>query len=354
MSTVVTAWQSIKLGDVIKLEYGKPLPDSKRKSNGAYPVYGANGAKDRTDEYYCANESIIVGRKGSAGEITLTEQKFWPLDVTYFIKLNDKKYNLNFIYYLLSSLELKKLAKGVKPGINRNEVYSINVLIPPLHEQKRIAFLLDSAFASITKAQEDAEKNLLNSRKIFELYLQGIFAARYNGWEETKLGEFICLEYGKPLPNTKRKPDGIYPVYGANGEKDRTDEYYHDKKSIIVGRKGSAGEINFTEKKFWPLDVTYFVKIDDKKSNLNFIYYLLNSINLKKLAKGVKPGINRNEVYSINIRMPNLPEQQCIVTILDSLSAETKKLETVYQKKLNSLEELKKSILQKAFSGELI
>ena len=58
------------------------------------------------------------------------------------------------------------------------------------------------------------------------------------------------MEYGKPLPKSKRKDGGLYPVYGANGEKDRTDEYYHDKQSIIVGRKGSAGEINLTEKSF--------------------------------------------------------------------------------------------------------
>jgi len=62
------------------------------------------------------------------------------------------------------------------------------------------------------------------------------------GWQTKKLGELIRLEYGKPLPHEKRKADGKYPVYGANGEKDRTDEFYFNKPSIIVGRKGSAGE----------------------------------------------------------------------------------------------------------------
>ena len=120
------------------------------------------------------------------------------------------------------------------------------------------------------------------------------------GWEVKKLGDVLELEYGKPLPADKRKQNGKYPVYGANGEKNRSDEYYYDKLSIIVGRKGSAGEINFTEEKFWPLDVTYFVTFDNKKYDLNFIYYLLSKLELPSLAKGVKPGINRNEVYSIN------------------------------------------------------
>jgi type I restriction enzyme S subunit len=75
---------------------------------------------------------------------------------------------------------------------------------------------------------------------------------------------------------------------------------------------------------------------------------------LPKLAKGVKPGINRNEVYEIRVNIPSLPEQNRIVVKLDALSTETKKLEAIYQQKLNDLEELKKSILQKAFKGELI
>ena len=118
-------------------------------------------------------------------------------------------------------------------------------------------------------------------------------------WEIKKLGDVLKLEYGKPLPKYKRNSNGKYSVYGANGEKDRSDEYYYDKHSIIVGRKGSAGEINFTEEKFWPLDVAYFVTFDIKKHDLKFIYYLLSKLKLPSLAKGVKPGINRNEVYSI-------------------------------------------------------
>lgn len=58
------------------------------------------------------------------------------------------------------------------------------------------------------------------------------------------IGEILQLKYGKPLNAHERKPNGCFPVYGANGEKDRTDKFYHDKPSIIVGRKGSAGEIN--------------------------------------------------------------------------------------------------------------
>jgi len=83
------------------------------------------------------------------------------------------------------------------------------------------------------------------------------------GWKLKKLGEVIQLEYGKPLPKNDRQEEGAYPAYGANGVKCRTNLFYKDKASIIVGRKGSAGEVTLTEDKFWPLDVTYFVTFDE-------------------------------------------------------------------------------------------
>ena len=98
---------------------------------------------------------------------------------------------MNFLYYLLGNLELPKLAKGVKPGINRNEVYSINVKVPPLPEQQRIIAILDKAFAAIATAKENAEKNLQNARELFESYLQSVFANQRERWEEKKLGE-VC------------------------------------------------------------------------------------------------------------------------------------------------------------------
>lgn len=174
-----------------------------------------------------------------------------------------------------------------------------------------------------------------------------------NNWQTKKLGEVLKLEYGKPLPKSQRKDDGFYPVYGANGTKCFSDKFYFNKPSIIVGRKGSAGEINLSEKRFWPLDVTYFVTFDDKKYDLKFLYNLLFTLDLPKLAKGVKPGINRNDVYSIHVKIPSLLEQKAIVKKIDALSAETKKLEAIYKQKLADLEELKKSVLQKAFAGEL-
>ena len=93
------------------------------------------------------------------------------------------------MFYLLKNLNLQKLAKGVKPGINRNDVYSISVMIPSLPEQKLIVAILDNTFESITKAKENAEKNLKNAKEVFENYLQSVFENKGEGWEEKKLSQ---------------------------------------------------------------------------------------------------------------------------------------------------------------------
>ena len=118
--------------------------DIKEFSKGNKSINGIELAKLflKFNNFLYENPSIIVGRKGSAGEITLTEPKFWALDVTYYVTFDEERYSLDFLYYLLKKLDLPSLATGVKPGINRNNVYSISVKVPTLSSQKRISAVL--------------------------------------------------------------------------------------------------------------------------------------------------------------------------------------------------------------------
>jgi type I restriction enzyme, S subunit len=366
-------WEIKKVGDIIKLEYGKPLPDSKRKYDGAYPVYGANGEKDRTDEYYYDKPSIIVGRKGSAGETNLTENKFWPLDVAYFVTFDDEKYDLRFIYYLLGQLELTKLAKGVKPGINRNEVYAINSSIPLLPEQQRIVAILDEAFESLSAAKAKSEKNLQNARDLFESYSNTIFAQRGKQWEKKKLYELSDVQSGgTPLRSRKEYWNGNIPwyssgelnnVYTPASERfiteiglENSNAKIFPKGSLLVGMYDTAAmKMSITDRDSAFNQAIAGIKPTDK-IDLLFVMYSLNSFKpyILNLRRGVRQNnLSLEKIKNIEIRIPPLYEQRSIIYQLNSLSSETKKLEVVYQKKLADLEELKKSILHKAFAGEL-
>ena len=144
-----------------------------------------------------------------------------------------------------------------------------------------------------------------------------------------ELGSVLTLEYGKPLDKSLRNGKGNIPVYGANGVKAMTAQSLVNEKGIVVGRKGSAGEVNMTEGPFWPLDVTFFAKFDHKTFDLKYLYYLLKSLNLPQMARGIKPGINRNDVNKLKVLSVDLEEQKLIVSKVDELMVLCDQLESV-------------------------
>lgn len=349
-------WEVKKLGDIISLEYGKPLGKSKRKLDGLYPVYGANGIINRTNTFLINKKSIIVGRKGSAGEINYSEDSFWPLDVTYYIKYNENEVYLDFLFYLLKQLDLPKLAKGVKPGINRNDVYSIKTTIPTLSEQKQIVSTIDKCFSAIDHAKTNIEKNLKNAKEIFQSELNSIFTNKGEGWEEKTLGEMIEIRNGKNQQGVLSE-SGKYKIMGSAGNiMGYATDFICEAGTTIIGRKGNISKPIYINERFWNVDTAFgFYPKNENVIDKRFVYYVCLGIDFKSMNRGTTiPSLVKSELQTININFPkSLKVQEVIVHKLDKLSSECKELETLYQQKLNYLEDLKKSILQKAFNGEL-
>ena len=288
-----------------------------------------------------------------------------------------KKIDPEYLFYFLSQDRFRDAGSKVMTGavghkrVPKDFIERYEIPLPLLPEQRRIVAILDEAFQGIDRAVANTEKNLANARELFESYLDAVLSANdgqtsklnsaivaqddvvREGWRKLQVRKVLKLEYGKPLPKEDRSANGEFPAYGANGIKCRTDRIYFDRPSIIVGRKGSAGEVTLADGPFWPLDVTYFVTYDDRQHDLKFLYHLLKSLELPKLADGVKPGINRNRVYNLEAAFPPLPEQKRIVAILDELKANSTGLVCAARRKLDLLAGLKQSILHKAFAGEL-
>jgi type I restriction enzyme, S subunit len=384
---VKKGWEIKSVGDILKLEYGKPLAESERKLKGHYPVYGANGEKDRTDRFYYDKPSIIVGRKGSAGEINLTEKKFWPLDVTYFVTFDDSKYDLRFLYYLLKTLELTKLAKGVKPGINRKEVYSQNTKIPPLGEQKRIVGILDEAFAGIAIAKANAEKNLQNARALFESHLQSVFTKHRKECVERKLGDETLLEMidgdrGTNYPqssdfhkeghclfmNTKNvRPNGFDFETTMFITKEKDSQLRKGKlkrHDIVMTTRGTIGNIGLYSDDIVFKDIRInsgmlIFRVNQKQILPAFLFELFRSqivkTQIKKHTSGAaQPQLPIKTLVNFTIPVPiSLKMQQSIVGTINKFSNETNRLAAIYERKQAALSELRQSLLHRAFAGAL-
>lgn len=172
------------------------------------------------------------------------------------------------------------------------------------------------------------------------------------GWIETTLGKVVEFKYGKSLPAKKRDNVG-YAVYGSNGEVGRHSKPLTHGQTLIIGRKGSIGEIHFSNDKCWPIDTTYF--IDDLYAQpFLFWLYLLRSLRLSDLNRATAlPGLNRNDAYGISIALPPLNEQKRIVAKIEKLQARSRRAREALDTIPALLEQLRQSILAAAFRGDL-
>lgn len=369
-----------KLGDIIKLEYGKPLQQSDRKTDGRYPAFGANGAKARTDKYFYDKPSIIIGRKGSAGELTLTNGRFWPLDVTYFVTHDKNETDLLYIYHLLKTLNLPSFARGVKPGINRNDIYAIKVDLPSVEEQQQIVARLDAAFKKIDHAIELSEKNIQNAQNFFQAYLKSIYSNSPTDWSSSMLGEItskigsgatpkggrsaykdegICLIRSLNIYDTYFKYENLAHLSDAQAEK--LNNVTLEPKDVLLNITGaSVARCYVTPANCLPGRVNQHVSIiraDKSRLLPEFLHYELISEKYKKMLLGIGEGkgstrqaITKGQLQEFRVYYPAaLEEQQELVSKIDLLLSKSKELGLNYKIKRTDLVALKQSLLTQAF-----
>ncbi|EOZ2999379.1 restriction endonuclease subunit S [Pseudomonas aeruginosa] len=148
-----------------------------------------------------------------------------------------------------------------------------------------------------------------------------------NGWVWRRFGEVFSLEYGDNLPADKRSNTGEYPVYGSNGVVGTHSTCFVDSPCIVVGRKGSAGALNLClSRGCCVTDVAYYC-IPPSAFSLDYAFKLFHTLGLDSLGKGIKPGLNRNEVYELVVAAPPIAEQHRIVAKVDKLMALCDRLE---------------------------
>ncbi|MFT5985198.1 MAG: restriction endonuclease S subunit [Planctomycetota bacterium] len=375
-------WEDKKLMEIADVSTGK-YDANHANDHGIYRFYTCayNHVMCNTNRF--SGESLILPGNGvNVGEVFYYDGEFDAYQRTYII--NKIKIFPRYLHYHML-LYWKELGTKLQYGSATNFIkignfQNYDVSYPPLYEQQSIVAILDTAFVAIAKAKANAEQNLKNAKELFESYLQGVFENKGDGWEENMLGELAdekcTLSYGIVQPGDEYT-DGI-PVIRPTDLKSkficvdglkRIDPKLADgyKRTKLIGDelllcvRGSTGIVSIALKELEGANVTRGIvpiRFNTKLVNQDFGYYLLISNYIQKQIRAKTYGaalmqINIGDLRKILTPYPSIKEQQIIVQKLDALSLETKKLEAIYQQKINDLEELKKSVLQKAFAGEL-
>lgn len=390
-------WEVKKLVDVCIVERGSsPRPIDKYTTNAGDGVNWIKiGDTKGVDKYifstkekitkegalksrYVQEGDFILSNSMSFGRPYIMKTDGYIHDGWFVLRLHDF-IDTEFFYHLLSSPlvneQFHKLASGsVVKNISSDLVKKVVLPIPRLPEQQRIVAILDEAFDAINQAKANVEQNLKNAKELFESYLQSVFETKGEGWEEKKLGE-VCITGagGTPLKSHKDYYESGTIPWLRSGEVDKKDifecELYISEKgfknssaklfpknTVLIAMYGAtAGQVGILRFECSTNQAVCGILPNDNFIP-EFLYYKFLSGKQKLVAQavgGAQPNISQIKIKNTRVPILTCKEQQSIVAKLDALSEQTKKLERIYEQKLTDLEELKKSILHKAFNGEL-
>lgn len=397
MNTLPKPFPKNALNECLDLEYGAALPERVRTGR-RYPVFGSNGVVGRHSNFLVPGPGIVMGRKGSVGEVCWSTESYWPIDTAYYV-IPKGDANLRWLYWLLKWSNLKRLdaATGV-PGLNRGDVYALMEHQAPPPDQIHIAGVLDTVDEAISNAEAVISKlRHIHAGLLHNLLTRGLDAhgqlrdpvAHPEKFQESPLGripkDWECKRLKDLVPPNRRitygivqpgefDPNGILLIRGqdyisgwASQESffkvalSRHESYRRsltkagDLLICIVGATTGAvaqvpgwiDEANITQ-------TTARVVCEPNKLVARFALYVLRSeLGQKQVRRYVKgsaqPGLNLQDVEMFWTPVPNTDEQRVVADILDNHVAN----EISASSELKKLRQLKSGLMTDLLTGRV-
>lgn len=301
-------YQELKNDKLFKFYYGKgnKIPED---IGGKYDVYGANGVVSHINEYNCEDVSII-GHIGAVGMVNRCKGKcFVTYNGTIAEVVDKTKVNSQYLYYVLTTLNLPSYKKGSQPFLSVSDFERIKIAVPPLEIQCEIVRILD-AFTSLSSELSSE----LNARQKQYEYYRNFFV---NKEKNKNLSEVLKIKNGKDY---KALGTGDIPVYGTGGIMTYTSKFAYDKPSVLIPRKGSLNKLYYVEEPFWNVDTIFYTEINEDVAIPKYVFYCLENEHLEELnTAGGVPSLTQAVLNKVKIYIPSLDEQREIVSILDKL-----------------------------------
>jgi type I restriction enzyme, S subunit len=301
--------------------------------------------------------SVILSSRAPIGHLVINTE---PMATNQGCKglIPRKQIDHKFLYYYLGSIVdlLNDLGTGATfKELSGGKLKEVPVPLPPLPEQQRIVTLLDEAFDGIATAKANAERNLQNARAIFESHLQSAFLGVHDGWVRLPVAECFKVRSGDFLP-AKSMAEGGIPVYGGNGIAGFHNTGNLSGDQVVIGRVGAkCGNVRYVNHDIWLTDNAFHISQYFRPFNPAFLARLLNFKDLRQTAnQAAQPVISYTTIKDVSLCFPTRVEEQAAINArFDELEEQVKSLESIYQQKLTALDELKKSVLHRAFNGKL-
>ena len=353
------SWKIKPFDELFTIGNGK---DYKHLSSGDVPVYGSGGYMLSVNDYLYDGESVCIGRKGTIDKPMFLTGKFWTVD-TLFYTHSYKVCLPKFVYLIFQNINwLSHNEAGGVPSLSKANISKIEVAVPTLDEQQKIAHCLSSIDELITEqtikiaALKDHKKGLM--QQLFPAEGETVPQLRFAEFQDA--GEWEMKEVGKVFEVTRgyvlsmglvkatESEETPFPVYSSQTKNNGLAGFYNDylyESAITWTTDGAnAGDVNYRHGKFYCTNVCGVLINNDGFANL-CTAALLNSVSKKYVSYVGNPKLMNGVMSKIEIPFPSVPEQQKISDCLSSID----ELITAQIQKLEALKTHKNGLMQQLF-----
>lgn len=361
-------WEFSKIKYHCTMKSGDNITALDISDNGEYPVYGGNGLRGFYKIYNKNGNHILIGRQGAlAGNVHLVNGKFWATDHAVVVTLKNDVF-INYFFRMLESMDLNQYAfdTAAQPGLSVSRIMNLNIALPNLEEQHRIADFLDSKCSEIDTLIENLRARMESAKEykkaaITEAVTKGLnkdakmkdsgiewIGEIPEGWKVAKAKYCIEIQNGSD-PHL----EGNIPVYGSGAKSFKTCGEYKNGPTVLIGRKGATLHIpHYIVGKFWNVDTAFNVYTKPHYL-LKYYYYCAVSFDYKSyISQTTLPSMTQTNYENMVLPMPSMLEQQQIVSFLDSKCSEIDALLQNYEDQIATLAEYKKSLIYEYVTGK--
>ena len=347
-------WEQRKFSEIVDVCSGR---DYKQLDGGPIPVYGTGGYMTSVSEALSHNRDAIgIGRKGTIDKPYLLKAPFWTVD-TLFYAIPKSDINLEFALCSFSNVDWKSKDESTGlPSLSKESINETVLSVPNVVEQNHLGSFFADLDRLITLHQRKYDKLVVFKKSMLEKMFpkdgESVPEIRFAGftdpWEQRKLGELSSeFQSGDFISAEEILGSGPYPVYGGNGLRGYAKQYNHDGFYALIGRQGAlCGNVNTAVGKAYFTEHAVAVKANFLHDT-RFLAHLLGCMDLGRYSgQSAQPGLAVGVLKEVETTVPSKAEQQAIGSFFSRLDS----LITLHQRKLELLQNIKKSLLDKMFA----
>lgn len=338
----------VKFADTLKIINGKNQ-QKVEDLQGKYPIYGSGGIMGYANDYICPAETVIIGRKGSINKPIFADTPFWNVDTAFGLCADKAKLFPKYLYYFCVNFDFERLNTTVTiPSLTKSNLLNIEIPLPPLDEQRRIAAVLDKVSDLIAKRRKQLDKlDELVKARFVEMF--GDPVSNTKGLQTLPLGKVCNLKAGVTTSSDEihsQSEEYSVPCYGGNGIRGFVKKATQNGTYPIIGRQGAlCGNVQLATGEFHATEHAVLVS-PLIEVNVFWIYHLLKFMDLYRYHTGAaQPGLAVKVLNSVQVPIADINQQNEFAMVSECIN----KSKLTIQQSLDKIETLKQALMQEYF-----